>query len=120
LLGRADRMTCLDQSTPRLTAANARPSAKILEWRFHSALFHAVADLAALHRALTRDTTSAILRSAPRSHAAGRAFPAARPHAPQAPGVLVLGASAVRGTQVIGTYRRGDDVPRPSPDIRLH
>ena len=33
--------------------------------------------------------------------------------------VLFPGASAVRGIWVTGTYRQGDDVPQPSPDIRL-
>jgi len=58
-------------------------------------------------------TTSTIERSADRSHAAGHPARASIPRAPQAPGVLVPGAGAVRGIQAPGTYRQGDGVPRP-------
>jgi hypothetical protein len=72
-----------------------------------------------LHR-ICGTRPSAMGRSADCSHAAGHAPLASIPHGPQAPGVLVPGASAVRGNQVTGTYRQGDGVPRPSLDILLH
>ena len=36
------------------------------------------------------------------------------------PGILVPGGNVVRGIQVTGTFRQGDGVPQPSPDIRTH
>jgi hypothetical protein len=54
-----------------------------------------------------------------RSHAAGHAPRASTPHRPQAPGIPFPCASAVRGIQVTGTYRQGDGVPQPSPDMIL-